>query len=229
MGSPNIKGKITLRGKFDKFVTTFIVKRVDYLIVKSINLGKQIKSKSPIEVIPNGVDFDFFKPEKREIARKRLELNNDDFVVLFLGNPLETRKNIKLAKESLELLQSNAKCKVTFLNPYGIAPSEIVTYMNSADVLLLTSFWEGSPNVIKEAMACNLPIISTDVGDVKNVIAGAHNCFIISFDKGSIVDKLSIVKNNRERSNGREKIRHLSDEIIAKRISNIYEKILSNN
>ena len=98
-------------------------------------------------------------------------------------------------------------------------------YYNAADVLLLTSLSEGSPNIIKEAMACNCPIVSTDVGDVKENIYNTEGCFISSYDPSDIANKIQKASNyGKSRTNGRENITHLNNNIVAKQILNIYNE-----
>ena len=111
---------------------------------------------------------------------------------------------------------------------YNVPHSDIVKYMFAADVLVFTSLWEGSPNVIKEAMACNCPIVSVDVGDVKDVIEGVENCYLVDYDAKNIAEKLNRVLKNGKRSNGREKILKmgLDSESVANRIVEIYKDVL---
>ncbi len=99
--------------------------------------------------------------------------------------------------------------------------------MNACDVLVMTSIHEGSPMIIKEAMACNLPIVSVDVGDVKEVIGKTKNCFVTSRDPREIADKVVQVLRSNKRSDGRENIRHLKIQTIAERIINVYKEVLA--
>ena len=99
-------------------------------------------------------------------------------------------------------------------------------YLNAADALVLTSLWEGSPNVIKEAMACNLPIVSTDVGDVKEVIGDTEGCYITSYEPSDVAGKIKLALDFGKRTNGREKIKHLEINTIAKRIIDVYNEVL---
>ena len=98
--------------------------------------------------------------------------------------------------------------------------------MNAADVLLFTSFWEGSPNVVKEAMACNLPIVSVRVGDVPEVIGNAHNCYLADYDPADLAAKVKCVLASGERSNGRQFVEHLRVENVARKLNDIYVDVL---
>lgn len=224
LGRPDENGKLTLRGIFDKSLSTSVAKKVNHIIVKSEEMKSSINLSVPISVIPNGVDFHKFKPIDQFEAREKLGFNPDDFIILFLGKQTIPRKNFTLARNAVEKFTSTSgNSNIKLVAPYGISQNDVVYYMNAANVLLLTSYWEGSPNVIKEAMACNLPIISTDVGDVRKIIVDAFSCFIVGFSEIAISDKLSVIYKNRKRSNGRDKISHLRDSVIAREIIGIYE------
>ena len=107
----------------------------------------------------------------------------------------------------------------------GKNQDELVYFYNSADLLLLTSLSEGSPNVIKEAMACNCPIVSTDVGDVRQVIENTDNCFISNPFPKDIADKIIEITLIGKRTNGRKNIKYLDSKVIAKKIATIYREI----
>jgi len=230
LGSPDGKGNIRFRGKFDKLLTRFLIRKANAIIVKSNEMKERLKVNKQIYVIPNGVNFNHFKLLDKNVCRNELILSNDKFLVLFLGNPELKRKNFALAKASVERLKEiYDKKDVELVVPFGASHDTIVKYFNACDVLLVTSFIEGSPNVVKEAMACNLPIISTDVGDVREVISDTRNCFIVSFNSEEIAQRLKIIYDNRTRTNGREKIEHLRDDRIAEKLIQIYEKTITSH
>ena len=105
-------------------------------------------------------------------------------------------------------------------------PQETVpAYMNACDVLVLTSYWEGSPNVIKEAMACNLPVVSVDVGDVAHILDGCQGCYIAKRNARDVASKLECVLEQNRRTNGRECIRDLEIQTIARKIIRLYRKV----
>lgn len=225
LGVPDKYGKLKLRGKIDKKLTKFISNRVDHIIVKSSKMKDHLNLAVPISVIPNGIELKHFRYIDSLSARKELHLYKNEFIILFLGNPKNLRKNFILAEKAVQKFAKEFK-EVKLIAPFGISSDEVVKFMNAANVLLLTSFWEGSPNVVKEAMACNLPIVSTDVGDVKSVIKNTQNCFIVNFSEDDIFDKLRIIYQNRQRSNGLENIQSLRNEIIAEKIFKIYNELL---
>ena len=230
LGSPDEKGNITFRGRFDRFLTKNVAKKVDRIIVKSLEMKTKVSFNIPIDVIPNGVNFNIFKPGNKKENKLKLGFNENEFIVLFLGDPKLNRKNYSLAKKGFDIfIENNKISNARIVAPFGVSQSKVIEYMNASNVLLLTSYWEGSPNVIKESMACNSPIISVNVGDVKEVIDNTFNCYLVDYSENQIAEKLKLIYDNRQPSNGREKILHLDDFIIAKRIINVYEKVLGEN
>jgi glycosyltransferase involved in cell wall biosynthesis len=92
---------------------------------------------------------------------------------------------------------------------------------------VLASITEGSPTVIKEAMACNLPIVSVDVGDVAEVIAGVEGCYIVEPNAAAIAQKLLLVLEKRQRTRGREKMAHLDSQVTSQRVIALYQQVCS--
>ena len=102
----------------------------------------------------------------------------------------------------------------------------MVYYYNSSDVVLLTSLWEGSPNVIKEAMACNIPIVSLNIGDVNEIIKHTEGCYLAKKDPNDISIKIENALKFGKRTSGRSDIKHLSSEIISIKITDLYKSII---
>lgn len=194
-------------------------------IVKSDVMNKNLKL-SNLHIIPNGVNLSLFKPIDKQKAREELNFIEDKKYIIFVSNPERYEKNYKLAESAVLALNEKS---VELLPVFNMEHEKIVKFMHAADALIFTSLWEGSPNVIKEAMACNCPIVSVDVGDVKEVIEGVENCYLAEYDAKDIADKLKLVlANNGKRTNGREKILKmgLDSESVAKRIISVYKSVV---
>ena len=193
------------------------------VIVKSKDMKKKVEIQEP-SIIPNGVNFDMFKPISKTESRNYLKWKINEKHILFAANPKRYEKNYKLAKEAFGLLENN-NIQIHYLS--DVPNEKVVYHINSADVVILTSLWEGSPNVIKEAMACNIPIVSTDVGDVRDVIGNTEGCFITTFKPEDVAEKMQKALEFGKRTTGREDIKHLESGIIAKKIIEIYKSVLT--
>jgi teichuronic acid biosynthesis glycosyltransferase TuaC len=199
----------------------------DAVIIKSESMISSLSIKEPI-VIPNGVNLSLFKPLDNYGLKDRYSFSQNKKTILFLANPSRLEKNYKLAEQAFNLLDpSTTELQVR----YSLPQEEIPLLINAADVVLLTSKWEGSPNLIKEAMACNCPIVATDVGDIRWLFGNVDGHYITSFNPNDVAEKLKyalIFVNEKSRTNGRERIIELGldSESIAERIFKLYEKIL---
>ena len=197
-------------------------------IAKSNNLAILLKNKNKIKIIPNGVDVSIFYPNKK-IKKCDLGLSDRVKYVLFAGNPEEKRKRFTLANEAFNKLKEKIE-NVELLYIIYKKPVEVAAFLNACDCLLMTSNQEGSPNIVKEALACNLPVISIDVGDVAERINGVDNCYLTTTDPNDIARKLyKVIFNSQRAINGFEKVSLLSLEEIAKKIIVIYNNVLSLN
>lgn len=176
-------------------------------------------------VIPCGVNIKAFYPvEDRDVCRKKLGLSSDRVYILFSKAFFVKVKNYPLAKAAVDMID-NAE----LIELHGYSRKEVLLLMNACDAGLLTSFSEGSPQFIKEAMACNLPIVSTDVGDIREVIRDTRNCHITSFNAVEISDKLKRILDDGRRSNGREILskQQLDNKMIAEKIIDVYNNVAS--
>lgn len=228
LGSNNYTGSVSTLSKVLIKLNVWLANhKYVHNIVKSDEMSRVLKS-GKYSVIPNGVNTDFFKPVIKSEARHRLGLQEVGSVVLFVSNPARPEKNFALAEASMRYV----KIKDCRLIPvYDIDHKDIPTYMNAGDVLLLTSFHEGSPNVVKEAMACNRPVVTTNVGDVEQIIDPVTGCFLSSYDPEDVGLKLNLAleyTKAHRRTAGRERIFELGldSKSTAKRIIGIYNKVL---
>lgn len=195
----------------------------DKTIVKSIDM-KESLNFGDVKVIPNGVDFKRFKPIAKIDTFKEINWESTKKHILFTSNPNRVEKNFHLSKDAFDILKLNG-VELHLLD--NISNDIVPNYINSSDVILLTSLWEGSPNVIKEAMACNIPIVSTDVGDVREIIGKTEGCYITTFEPEDVAKKIKIALEFGKRTTGREDIKHLESSIIAKKIIRIYKSVMT--
>jgi glycosyltransferase involved in cell wall biosynthesis len=223
----SLMGSDTMAGIFKRVLIRFF----NYMfwkttIVKSKNMLNSLRLRN-VYVIPNGVDIDVFPLVDKSNAQKILGFDNERKNIIFVADPARIEKNYTLAVQAVKLLNNtiNSKLIVVF-DKEGVDHNLIHIYMNAADALVLTSLHEGSPNVIKEAMACNCPIVSTDVGDVKEVIGETEGCFISSFEAKDIATKLQLAINFG-RTKGRQNISKLESHKIAKEIEKIYQQTVT--
>lgn len=209
------------------FIRFFDAIRWQALIVKSESMKHNIKL-SNASIIPNGVDIAHFHPLVQSDCKHQVGFATNKKQVIWLANPERYSKNIELASIAFKILNAN---KIEFKIIHDISHDQVPIYLNAADILLLTSRWEGSPNIIKEAMACNCPIVATNVGDVRHVLGDIEGCFITSFNPADVATKIeSALKfvERRGRTNGRQRILELGldADSIAKQLIQIYENVL---
>ncbi len=175
-------------------------------------------------VIPDGVDLEKFRPEPQDRAKARVGWDGEGRDVLFPYPPARGVKNHPRAERIVSVVDNLREEPVRLRTVHGVDHDAVADYMNAADALLLTSDSEGSPNSVKEALACNLPVVATDVGDVPERLAGVDPSVVADTDEG-LVEGLLAVLERGERSNGREAVREVSIERTADRLLELYERV----
>lgn len=192
---------------------------------------KQILNKNSVSVIPCGVDQEIFYPRNYQECRSLLRWESNKIKVLFssaFSNPV---KNVALALASIATIDKETFELVELKNK---SREDVSIMMNAADVCIMTSFSEGSPQFIKEAMSCGVPIVSTPVGDVNVLLDGLEGCFVCSYDVANIAENLLHAvefRNVNIFTKAPQRIidLKLSNEDVAEKIIGIYNSILSNN
>ncbi len=224
MGEVGPRRGYTLQGEVKAIVSKLVALGVDQRIVVADSLKAALWLRSAV-TIPMGVDLALFRPMPTAEARERLQFSNDRQRVLFAAHPDNYAKRFDIAQQAVELLQADSR-RVELVPLRNVPHDQVPVYMNACDVLVLTSMHEGSPCVIKEAMACNLPIVSVDVGDVAQRIGAAEGCYLCERTPGDVAAKLERVLEDGRRPDTRTRIAELSLQNVARRVITVYEEVL---
>ena len=181
------------------------------------------KPKKNYKIIPCGIDLQEFKEIDKEVSQKKMNLNKGNINIVFSGAFDNSVKNYDLANAAIRLIPDMT---INLVELKSYKRSEVNYLLNACDLFLLTSKSEGSPQIIKEAMACNCPVVATDVGDIREVISGTDGCYLTSFEPEDIALKIRDAIKFAGRTKGREKIKNFDNNIIADKIYSVYKKVL---
>lgn len=217
------RGAILLISKFAAYFSTFNI-FINSQLYKILNYTKE-----NYIIQACGIDLELMKSINKNDAREKLGWNFTEDYVLFAGNFARKIKNAAFAKAAIK----QTGREINLIELKGYERFEIPILMSACDCLLLTSFREGSPTVIKEAMACNLPIVTTDVGDAKWVIKETRGCYVAANDIGDCaikIDQAITFAKTNGRTNGRGRLTDigLEKKQVANRIYQLYKKIIYN-
>lgn len=179
------------------------------------------KPKKNYSLLPCGIDLHELQQMNKSEARQRMNLEANKRYVLFSGSFDNEVKNAPLARKAMEELCDPS---VVLLELKGYSREEVTLLMCAVDALLMTSFTEGSPQVIKEALACGCPIVSVDVGDVKERIDGVDGCYVA--ETRHATELASLLQNAmgfEGKTKGRERV--ISDQLDNRLVSQQLMKI----
>ncbi|MCQ2339170.1 MAG: glycosyltransferase family 4 protein [Paludibacteraceae bacterium] len=197
------------------------------IIVKSQDMYNSLRMHKAV-IIPNGVDLDRFKPLDKSDCLCKLGWDKNKVNILFPANPNRPEKDFALAQRAVDVLTQQVGTPIDIHVFENVPNDQTPYYYNAADVVLMTSKWEGSPNAIKEAMACGCPIVSVDVGDVAERTAGLEGCFVSnSRDPKELADLLSRALAYGKRTDGRKLIVNsgLTNDLVAQKLIQIYQNL----
>ncbi|MFC6733581.1 glycosyltransferase [Haladaptatus sp. DYSN1] len=193
-------------------------RRADAVVVPSKTLAKRLDVDH--NVIPFGVDTDLFRPIDRAEAREQLGWDADETVALF---PYDTERDVKDYSRAKRVVDAT-EGDVTLRPISGVDYDEMPYYFNASDLLLVTSKRESGPMVVKEAAACNVPVVSTDVGFARDVLEPVANSTVADTDD-ELVAGIQQVAESGDRSDGRETIDCLSIDEMTDRLLSVYHDV----
>jgi teichuronic acid biosynthesis glycosyltransferase TuaC len=229
LGTPNPGLHWRVRERCARALGLWAARRSLTVIVKSDNLLRALPAslRNKGVVLPNGVDTEWFRPMARDECRSRFGWNMQSKVVLFNASQNEerTRKNPSLARAAVDLVAQSVP-DVSLYMMSNASQEEVRLLLNAADTLLVTSLHEGSPNIVKEAMACNLPVVSVPCGDVPERLRMAYPGGIYSYDARVLAEALKEVLKAGYRSNGRKQLiaQGLTTAKVAERLIQVFRQ-----
>ena len=226
-GIIGINGKKVIASHILKLIGKFVSIFASHIIVVSEHMIAKLGTKKKYTVIPSGINFNKIPDITKDQAREELQIPKNKIIFLFPNNVNVIRKNYQLVKTAFDLLPNEVKAKSEIKFATGLEHNELLKYMIAADFLLFTSIHEGSPNVVKEAIACNLPVISVDVADVKMRIGKIPGCFICSsYDPIQFSETISLaLKFNYENYFSRSSVLELDENLLVQKLIEIYKSL----
>ena len=203
-------------------ISRYVAKKTDACITLNHKMDTMVKVyNSNTFIVPCAVNTKIFYPHK--VSKKQGVIQ-----VVFPCNHGMAVKDYPLFCNVLEILRKRYRVKCEEKELAGLSRTQVADLFNQADVLLMTSKSEGSPQAVKEALACNLPIVSTPVGDVEYLLSGVKNCFVSQTRKEEELAHLVIrsLFHESKGMTGHEKIRllRLDEKSIADKIYKVYEE-----
>ncbi|SMD46294.1 Glycosyltransferase involved in cell wall bisynthesis [Aquiflexum balticum DSM 16537] len=235
LGLKDLKGKMSFGNKIilwiNHFFGIYVYKSV--IVMNSSMKNMFWRRKGPTYILSNGVDTTLFQEIPKAEALNHLGWDPQIDHFIFMAKPNRPEKNYPLALDAVKKLKENGY-PVELHAVFQEKSENLKYYFSAATALLIPSFHEGSPNVVKEAFACNCPIVFTDVGDVAENTADLEGCFMAPYDpegfSNEIIKAIEFGKN-KGRIKGRERIKKLNfdKEIVAEKIIQIYKELSSNS
>ncbi len=209
---------------FSKRIKKSALRIVDFVIAVQEELMESLEVGRKYYILPCGVDLNLFRPMSKERCRKKLNLPLDKKIIFFPAVPHDNNKGYDILREAIKYLGGK---DIYLLTAGGIHHQDMPFYMCAADVVVQLSIYEASPMVLKEALAVNVPVVFTEVGDAKKTIGKTKGCFLCKRTPRDVALKLGSALKCNGKSDGRDRIVEaglgLSD--IARNVINIYENI----
>lgn len=205
----------------NRILSYFSSRLAVFNILTNLSQKNLLKLSKDFALIPCGIDLNLFQPMDKRACREKLNLKEDRKYILFSSSFKKKVKNSNLAIEAVSNIEN---CKLIEFK--GFSRYEVVELMNACDLLLVTSFYETGPLVVKEALACNTPVVSTDVGDVKQLITGVRNCYITSPNPVDVAEKIQRVLDSDRTCNGRKAVEPYENQRVARSVKDVYMDVL---
>lgn len=214
-----------LLGPKDGAIGRLVARLVEGVIVVSEEMKRAAK-REDAHIIPFGVKLGLFTPYPMERARRDLGLPLDDKLVLFPWDPARVEKRFDVVKEAIQALQKeqeNARLVVVYSKPREL----VAKFMNACNAMVLASDHEGAPMAVREAMACNLPIVSVDVGDVRQIIGDTEGCYLCKREAADLAEKLGWALSREGRTDGVRVVEKMDVAWAARQVISVYNLVIN--
>jgi teichuronic acid biosynthesis glycosyltransferase TuaC len=216
-----------LRSRLGQVLSQISCLRAKRIICVSRRLRERLWwQKSRAVVIPTGVNLNLFRPLPKQETRAFLGWNPEDRVVVFDEGGAPRRKGLKFLQSAIRLAEKTVGSIRLVILDRSVPPELVPRYLNASDCLALASVFEGSPNIVKEALACNVPVVATDVGDVSERLKDVFPSRVVARDVMEFANALGEVLVDGRRSNGRERVEICSVPRVAEAIRSVYQSSL---
>lgn len=226
LGIVGPNGRYTLAGRFAQALTRLVARNADAVIAVSEHMKKYLPPAVPVTIVPSGLNLTLFRPIPRDEARRHLGMAPHKRLVLFAGNPAEPRKRYDLARRAVDDL--NCSMAADLVVAWGVPHEDMPHYMGACDAMVFTSVQEGSPNVVKEALACDLPVVSVRVGDVEQRLAKVEGCELVHDEEPeAIAAALERVLRRGGRVRGRETVEQLDEAALTRKVIGLYQDVIA--
>jgi len=217
-----LHGSDVLQGTLQPLVSRFIARRAD----AAIAVSPEIAARCGGTVIPCGVDLDTFQPTDRDAARRRLDLPLDGKIVLFPFNPDRQVKRYDIAAAAVDLVRARG-VDASIVHVWNVSNDRMPLYYSAADAMVLCSDTEGSPTSVKEALACGLPVVSVDVGDVRSIMSGIDGTEICDQAPSAVAGALErvLMRPARAPFHGRDAMRRFDQASTVRSLIDVYRTV----
>jgi len=225
-GITNSKGTYSVLGKILYKISCFGAGKAHAVMLVSASMRKLLPdiNDAKIKIVPSGVNLNLFSPLNSLDCRLKLGFDTQKKIILFGGDPERTDKRYYLANEALSYIDK--RFDIELLTVKNIEQVNMPLYINAANLVLLTSKHEGSPNIIKEALACNKPVVSVNVGDVAERIRNVRGSWVVEDTPQSIAAAITRVLDSKDEYESRSSVLELDENLITDQIINIYKQLL---
>jgi glycosyltransferase involved in cell wall biosynthesis len=215
------------RFTYSKRMKRYVARKVDMVVVVAEHLREPLRRPDALWM-PSGIDWKRFAPMDSGEARRQLGLADNRRYVLFPAAPSRVEKRYELARRGVDRLREMwpDTRDVELIALDNVPHERVPLFMNASDVVLMTSAFEASPVTIREALACNVPVISTDVGDARVVMKDIIGCRIVEPDPERIAEALRGTLAAPRRVQGRERMHAYALETVAQTLIAVYQRVI---